>query len=95
MGYLWEPSTDIIGIKFEFNRSKKCKGVNLKPNLTISDLDNFRDSVISKRQVLSLCNRIYDPLEMAAPYIIKLKLLIRESLLQQDRSGSNKNKFVF
>ena len=30
LGYLWNPSKDIIEIKFKFNPSKKCKGVNVK-----------------------------------------------------------------
>ena len=58
LGYLWEPSTDVMGIKFKSNPSKNLKGINVKPNLAISDLDNFRISILSKRQVLIFCNGI-------------------------------------
>ena len=33
-----------------------------------------------------MCNGIYDPLGIASPYTIKLKLLIRDCLLTQDRN---------
>lgn len=59
--YLRESSTDIIGIKFEHNLSNK--GVYLQPKLTFSDPNIFRGSVLFKRQALSFCNGIYDPLE--------------------------------
>lgn len=90
LGYLWEPSTDFMGIKFNFNPFKICKGVNVKPNLAISDLDNFKESILSKRLVLSLCKVIYDPIGMATPYTIELNLQMRETLFQKDRSESNK-----
>ena len=40
--------------------------------------------------MLILCNRMFDSLGIASPYTIKPKLLVRESLLQQDRSESSK-----
>ena len=92
LGYLWEPSTNLMGVKIKFNHSKKRKGLRIKPNLLMSDLDGFRNSVLSKRQVLGLCNGVYDPLGMASPYTIKLKLLIRETLLSQDRSDYSSKK---
>ena len=88
LGYLWDPSTDNMGIKFKFNLSKKSKGVNILPNLGLSYLDNLGKTSLSNRKMLSICNEIYDPLGMAAPYTIKFKLLVQESLLQQDRSES-------
>ena len=55
----------------------------------------MRYSILSKRQVLSLCNRVYYSLGMAAPYIIKLRVLMRETVLQQDRSESNKRELFY
>ena len=92
LGYLWEPSTDVMGVKLKFNPSKKCKGVKSKADLTLSDLENFKVSSLTKRQVLSLCNGVYDPLGMASPYTIKLKLLIRDCLLSQDRVDLSSKK---
>ena len=61
LGYKWEPTADIMGVKLKFNPSKKRKGIKSKPDLTLSDLEQFKISPLSKRQVLSLCNGIYDP----------------------------------
>ena len=58
----------------------------------MSDLESFRTSTFSKRQILGLCNGVYDPIGIASPYTIKLKLLIRETLLSQDRSDSSSKK---
>merc|ERR1711895_2455 len=77
LGYKWEPAADIMGVKLKFNPSKKRKGIKSRPDLTLSDLEQFKTSSLSKRQVLNLCNRIYDPIGVASPYSIKLKLLIR------------------
>ena len=75
-----------MAVKFKFNPSKKRKGIKSRPDLTLSDLEQFVTSPLSRRQILSLCNGIYDPLGIASPYTIKLKLLIRECLLTQDRN---------
>merc|ERR1712121_294381 len=86
LGYRWEPTTDIMGVKLKFNPSKKKKGLKSKPDITLSDLQSFGTMSLSKRQIVSLCNGIYDPLGVASPYTIKLKLLIRDCLLAQDRN---------
>ena len=62
LGYLWEPSTDLMGVKIKFNHSKKRNGLRTKPNLSMSDLESLGTSTISKRQILGLCNGIYDPI---------------------------------
>merc|ERR1712163_105962 len=85
LGYIWEPTTDFMGVKLKFNPSKKKKGIKSMPDLTLSDLQSFDTLSLSKRQIVSLCNGIYDPLGIASPYTIKLKLLIRDCLLTQDR----------
>ena len=75
LAYLWEPSSNIIGVKF--NPTKKSKGVNIRSNLSVSDLQGLRLSTILKRQVINFCNGVYDLIEMASPYTNKLKLLMR------------------
>merc|ERR1711873_265771 len=93
-GYIWEPTTDFMGVKLRFNPSKKRKGIKSKPDITLSDLQSFDTLSLSKRQIVSLCNGIYDPLGIASPYTIKLKLLIRDCLLTQDRETlSSKNSW--
>ena len=51
-----------MGVKLKFNPSKKHKGIKFKTDLTLSDLENFKVSSLTKRQVLSLYHGVYDPL---------------------------------
>merc|ERR1712163_23274 len=34
LGYIWEPTTDFMGVKLRFNPSKKRKGLKSKPDIT-------------------------------------------------------------
>ena len=80
LGCLYNPKEDAIGIKFVFNPSKKMKGLKTKPDLTLHDIDTFYESPQSRRSLLSICNGIYNPLGLASPYTIKLKLLMKDTL---------------
>ena len=80
LGCLWNPLSDLMGVKFAFNPSKRRKGVKVGPNLTLKDLETFRTTPQNRRSLLSVCNGIYDPLGILAPYCIKLKILMKETL---------------
>ena len=80
LGCLYDPKKDLIGVKFSFNPSKKKKGAKVKPDLTLPDVDTFYKSSQTERSLLSICNWIYDPLGLASPYTIKLKLLMKDTL---------------
>ena len=80
LGCLWNPLSDLIGVKFSFNTSKRKKGVKIGPDLTLKDLANFRSTPQNRRSLLSVCNGIFDPLGLSAPYTIKLKILMKETL---------------
>ena len=73
-----DPKRNLIGIKFYFNSSKRRKGVKIKPNLTNRYLNEFQEICLSHRSLLSVCNRIYDPLGLAAPYTIKLNQKLKK-----------------
>ena len=80
------------GLSYNLIPQKKCKGIKSMADLTLSDLESFKVSSLTKRQVFSLCNGVYDPLGIASPYTIKLKLLIRDCLLSQDRVDLSSKK---
>ena len=44
LGCLYDPKDDLIGVKFSFNPSKKKKGLKVKPDLTLPDVDTFYKS---------------------------------------------------
>ena len=68
------------------NGSTASNELRDQPDSTMHDLDGIKNSVLSKGQVLGLCDGVYDPIEVASPYTIKLKLHIRDTLMSQDRS---------
>ena len=80
IGCLYDPKNNPIGVKFSFNPSKKKKEAKVKPDLTLSDVNTFYKSPQTQRSLLSICNRIYDPLGLASLYTIKLKLLMKDTL---------------
>ncbi len=71
---------DLIGVKFSFNPTKKRKEAKVKPDLTLQDVNVFIKSPQTRRSLLSICNGVYDPLRLATPYTIKLKLLMKDTL---------------
>ena len=80
LGYSWKPKEDLLTVGFKFNISKRRKGKQLKPNLMVSDIGEFRKGSHNRHTLLSIWNGIYDPLGMATLYTIKLKLLMKETL---------------
>ena len=80
LGYLYNPVEDRLGIKFVFNPAKKRKGAKVCPDLTLNDVDSFIKTPQSRRSLLAICNAVYDPLGLATPFTIKLKILMKETL---------------
>ena len=52
----------------------------------MSDMEKFQESLPTRRSLLSLVNGIYDPLGIASPYTIKLKLLMKSTIAEQEAS---------
>ena len=71
---------DKLGISFTFNPAKKRKGAKVCPDLTLADVDDFIKTPQSRRTLLAICNAVYDPLGLATPFTIKLKILMKETL---------------
>ena len=86
LGYLFDVNNDHLSVKFVFNPSKKRKGLKSSPDLTMADMDRFHESSTTRRALLSVVNGVYDPLGIASPYTIKLKLLMKSTIAQQDVS---------
>ena len=69
--------------------SSRRKGVRTCPNLSLTSLSELRDKPCTRRVLLSVCNSIYDPLGLATPYTIKLKLLMKATLEQGSSTDWN------
>ena len=80
LGYKWEPQQDLMGITLRFNISKWSKGKCQEPDLSLSDIDQLKSLKHTRRTLLGICNGVFDPLGIALPYSIKLKILMKETL---------------
>ena len=77
-GYIWNHKEDVMGIQFSINMSRKRRGVRVKPDLTLADLDSLRSITMTKRLLLGVTNSFGDFLGIASPYTIKLKLSMKK-----------------
>ena len=80
LGYLYNPVDDKLGISFTFNPANKRKGAKIRPDLTLADVDDFIKTPQSRRTLIAIFNAVYDPLGLATPFTIKLKILMNETL---------------
>ena len=71
-----------MSVRLKFNTSKKRKGLRLKPDLNTESLEEFKVHPLMKRILLSLSNSIHDPLGIAVPHTVCLKLLMKETMEQ-------------
>ena len=72
LGHLFYFASDEIQIQIKVNFSKKRRGQKTMPNLTSSSI---LDSIpVTKRNILSLLASQYDPLGLASPFLVKLKI---------------------
>ena len=60
-----------------------------KPDLTVKDVEEFMKTPQAPHILLAICNAVFDPIGWVTHYTIKLKLLMRTTLLQHDRSEVN------
>ena len=84
LGYSYNVETDMLGLKFDMNISKKKRSVRLDPNLTLDDLEKLRSTEFTKRILLGVTNGFGDFLGIGTPHTIKFKALMRELFLLDD-----------
>ena len=78
LGYKWSAKDDIMGVKIKVNLSKKKRKIAKHPDLTIADIDKLKSIKLTKRNLLGVPAGIFDPLGIAAPYTVKLKIGLKQ-----------------
>ena len=78
LGVSWEPSEDTIRVKVDLNHKKRKRGLRTGP----VELDEIP---FTRRICLRLVNGIFDPLGFASPVIVKLKILMKQQFVLQDK----------
>ena len=71
-------------MKIKVNLSKKKRKIAKHPDLTIADIDKLKSIKLTKRNLLGVPAGIFDPLGIAAPYTVKLKIGLKQLFDMQD-----------
>ena len=77
LGVRWDKEGDCFWFKVGLNFSPKSRGVKTGPPLTLFQLPLGVPNVLTKRMVLGQVNSVYDPLGLASPFLVKMKVLLR------------------
>ena len=100
-GYNWDAPSDIMSVKFPVNLSKKKRSVRSEPNLVVDDIPKLGAVKLTKRILLGFLHGFCDPLGIASPWYMKLKVLMKELYELEAPLGwddvipvSNKEKWV-
>ena len=87
LGIVWNPESDRFSFKVKINFSSKKNKLPTEPDLDRSRMSEDFPQVLTRRIVLSQVARVYDPLGLITPLILKAKLLLRRSC-QNEEHGS-------
>ena len=100
-GYNWDAPSDTMSVKFPVNLSKKKRSVRSEPNLSVGDIPKLGAVKLTKRILLGFLHGFCDPLGIASPWYMKLKVLMKELYELEAPLGwddvipvSNKEKWV-
>ena len=78
LGYEWNATTDLMGVKFRVFPCNKKRNMREFPALTVNDLDKLKTLKLTKRVCLGITNGFFDFLGISCPFILRFKLLMRE-----------------
>ncbi|XP_045129091.1 uncharacterized protein LOC123514899 [Portunus trituberculatus] len=87
LGLSWDPQEDLFMFKVQLNFSRKMKNCFQGPYLTVGDIEKELPAVLSRRMILRQAASIYDPLGMVTPFTLKMKLLMRELVVDMSADG--------
>ena len=74
LGMGWDPQNDTFGYKVKLNFSIKRRKVQLESDLSREQVPTSSVSApLTKRQVLSQVNGVYDPLGLISPFTLRAK----------------------
>ena len=78
LGLEFSTASDMLSVKFKVNISTLKNGKPTGPDLTVNTLDQLQVAIITKRLCLRVTSSQYDPLGVAAPISIILRVHMRE-----------------
>ena len=79
LGLAWDPKSDSFVFKTKLHLKVKIqKEEQIHELSTLEELSQYRDQLMTHRELLSNVHRIFDPLGLLARLLIQAKLLLRE-----------------
>ena len=81
LGYNYNVERDMLAVSFPINLSQKKRSIRSDRNLTLEDIPGLWSRTLTKRSLLGVTNSFRDFLGIAAPFIIKFKVLMRDLFL--------------
>ena len=79
LGIFWDPHTDAMQFQPLLNFSRKVRGQHSEPNLLPDQVPQAIPTKLTKRMVLEQVMRIYDPIGILSPFIVRGKMNLRET----------------
>ena len=97
LGLIWNTERDTLRVDVRVNFAGKVGGAKLKPDLDLEDeqWDEEIPEKITKRIVWRVAQGQYDPLGLLSPYLIQLKMLMRDVCGERPRPGTRKLPVMF
>ena len=87
LGYLWNATTDEMGVNLPVNiTKKKNKKLRSGPDLTVETLHLLSEVKLTKRICLGITNGFLDFLGIACPFTVRFKLLMKELFEEKELS---------
>ena len=78
LGMKWDPIQDVILYDAELNFLNGKKGHSKQPAKHVSKIPAYIPLNLTKRQILSQVNGIYDPLRLISPFTVKAKIMLHK-----------------
>ena len=78
LGKYWDTHSDQFHFAVRLNLNAKKRGVRPGPVLQLADVQHGMPMKLTTRLVVSRVNRLYDPLGLVSPFIIRAKNLMRK-----------------
>ena len=87
LGQSWDPATDTFLFRVKLRVKLHRGGTEEVMVSTAAELEKFRESMLTRRMLLSNVQSIFDPLGLLTPILLKAKLLLRETWSGSNQAG--------
>ena len=88
LGIWWDLASDKLFIKARIDFTKRNHNKNFSNEVTLANIEESFPQFLTRRMVLSQVARLFDPLGLLAPFLLKAKILMRKSFTDSKGTSS-------